>query len=1273
MAILHRHVPMTDPHCINNHSNFQILQNNLNHNSASTNSILNHPDSSQYTLLLLQEQYCPRNTLSSPIHPSWTLIEPTVAEPLHPRVAIYVNNRLIPSSIFAPIHFPFRDVIAVAIKTERSNKPMLIINIYNPHDYNLINPLREYLQQHIRAEDYENIIMAGDFNLHHPLWNPREYTTHDHRADVLIEMMADYGLRLLLPSGTITFPRNGTSIDLVWGNEATQDVLLKCQVSAENDHGSDHLPIESVLDLTPHLHTPSQLPYNYAKTNWSALEDRLTGLLPQIIDCVQATPAMLDQYAEDVVNALTTALAETTPRKKLCPFSKRWWNDSLTQLRREVNRKRNLYRRTRNEREGAAWRSARDEYRHEIKRAKERMWRQFIEDADERTIWTAKKYLDSMPTPHYIPTLNDNANSNEEKAAEFQANFFPLPPPADLSDIPNVVYPSPVPCEIEITMTQIERAVNKMAPNKAPGPDEISNLVVKKTFNTTQQHILALAKASFNIAHFPKIFKRSTTVILRKPSKPDYTKPNAYRPIALESTIGKILESVAAEILSYLSETYELLPVQHFGGRPGRTAEDAMTVLSERIYHAWKEREIYSAVFMDVAGAFNNVHHERLVNNMKQRRIPRSFVKWTESFLKDRSTQLRFNGTTTEAIMTRAGVPQGSPLSPLLYMFYNGDLLEIPQKCGLRLAQSLGFIDDIAYGVQGPTDEDNAETLEHLLHEAEQWRSRHGVKFEKSKYILVHFTRNNTQRTTSPVTVGEVTIQPSNEARYLGVIFDRKLKYQSHIQYVAKKGCKFALAISRVARSTWGAHYRYARQLFTAVVAPRMDYAASIWHRPLKYGKTHAPTQLSKFASAQRIAMKAIIGCFRTTPTPALEVETALSPAHIRLQSKILRTFTRMQTLVEGNPVSFCIERAIRSKSNKVISNLEYIARSFPEYANTEMEKIKPFIRPPWWATPVHIHLDTSKKEAKNRHDSAMHDQNTVCIYTDGSGIDGQIGAAAYCPTLGETKQQYLGTESLFNVYVAEVTAMTLAIEILQSTERRYNKCVIYADSQPAIKAIAKPARQSGQAIIQETLDAIESFQSEQPNLTVSLEWVPGHVNIKGNEKADEAAKEAAKSLGRAEIAQFKHKALKSSRDMIIKKNALTEWTKAWQSGKENAMHLRRITKRPKIESGPKLYNNITTRPKMATLARLRTGHCSLNQYLYRIGVEESPRCAQCTNGGIEDVEHFLVRCTKHERERAALIKNVGIGGMEAEKLLGDPDFIKHTLDFVEKVARFSS
>ena len=131
-----------------------------------------------------------------------------------------------------------------------------------------------------------------------------------------------------------------------------------------------------------------------------------------------------------------------------------------------------------------------------------------------------------------------------------------------------------------------------------------------------------LMQASLDLGHFPKLFKHTTTVVLRKPGKPDYAKVKAYRPIALENTIGKVMESVIAEIMGYLTEEHELLPTQHYGGRPGRSADDAMMMLSEDIYQAWKEKKIFTAIFMDVAGAFNNVHHKRLIHDMRKRRIP---------------------------------------------------------------------------------------------------------------------------------------------------------------------------------------------------------------------------------------------------------------------------------------------------------------------------------------------------------------------------------------------------------------------------------------------------------------------------------------------------------------------------------------------------------------------------------------------------------------------------------------------------------------------------
>ena len=82
-------------------------------------------------------------------------------------------------------------------------------------------------------------------------------------------------------------------------------------------------------------------------------------------------------------------------------------------------------------------------------------------------------------------------------------------------------------------------------------------------------------------------------------------------------------------------------------------------------------------------------------------------VQWINSFLKGRSTQLRFNGAMSERITTPAGIPQGSPLSPLLYMYYNADLLDIPKHRGI----SQGFIDDIVFGVKECTDIDNVSKL----------------------------------------------------------------------------------------------------------------------------------------------------------------------------------------------------------------------------------------------------------------------------------------------------------------------------------------------------------------------------------------------------------------------------------------------------------------------------------------------------------------------------------------------------------------------------------
>ena len=141
---------------------------------------------------------------------------------------------------------PFSDVTEITLNTSH-RKPSLFVNIYNPGDKDILSELQEHLRKNINPQDYNIIIIGGDFNAHHPLWNPSAYMRHDAKADTLVDMMAELGMNMLLPSGTITYPDTGTAIDLVWGNNEAVNQTITCRIAEEHDHSSDHLPIETTI------------------------------------------------------------------------------------------------------------------------------------------------------------------------------------------------------------------------------------------------------------------------------------------------------------------------------------------------------------------------------------------------------------------------------------------------------------------------------------------------------------------------------------------------------------------------------------------------------------------------------------------------------------------------------------------------------------------------------------------------------------------------------------------------------------------------------------------------------------------------------------------------------------------------------------------------------------------------------------------------------------------------------------------------------------------
>ena len=204
--------------------------------------------------------------------------------------------------------------------------------------------------------------------------------------------------------------------------------------------------------------------------------------------------------------------------------------------------------------------------------------------------------------------------------------------------------------------------------------------------------------------------------------------------------------------------------------------------------------------------------------------------------------------------------------------------------------------------------------------------------------------------------------------------------------------------------------------------------------------------------------MKAILGCYHTTPTAAMEIETGLPPTWLRLQTKVLLAATRLQSLSARHPIQPWVEEACRT-STAVIkhrSTLGNIYNQFP-FTTARIESIEPYIRAPWWTTQAVIQVAESKKIAKARHDNCATDNDTMIIFTDGSGIDKGIGAAAFNMNTSQVSHQHLGRQTHFNVYRAELTAINLGITQWIDYCSTYPNCHIFTNSQAAYASIEKP------------------------------------------------------------------------------------------------------------------------------------------------------------------------------------------------------------------------
>ena len=612
----------------NENEKLRILQINLNKSEKAHLEIINERLSGEYDIILIQE---PHTTIFNAVR------TPTNFRPVFPshrfqsqeqiRSVIWVNKK-IDTKNWTILDIPGSNDLT-AIQLEGPYGKISIFNIYNDctHSRNEI-ALRQFIHDstnNILATDNHHMIWAGDFNRHHPLWDDDEdthlFTSQATRmAEGLIELLATYDLVMSLPKGIPTLQHMVTKRysrpDNFFTTPAIGDLITKCEVIPSlRPTSTDHFPIVTNI-LLPQARIKTSPAHNFREVDWDNFRQKLKLKL----NAIPESPAIRgpDDLAQ-VTSLLTTIIQNTIleeiPKTKPRPDSKRWWNGDLKKMKKEIDRLRAL---------SYKFRVIADHYSHDklrrlsnkygdaIIQAKRQHWAAYLEEMSAADIWTANKFIREPAgdggSPR-IPTLKTKneagaivtVNSNKDKANLFAKTFFPLPPPPPEIQEQHE-YPEPLPDPPQLTLEQLLQHIYKTAPYKAHGPDGIPNIVLQKCADMIAPRLLCIYRFILQDGIYFEPWKEFTTVGLRKPGKPSYEVPKAYRPIALISTMAKVLTSIVAENLSQLVEQHRLLPRTHFGGRPGRSTVDAVHYLVHKICSAWRTNKVVSVLFLDVEG-----------------------------------------------------------------------------------------------------------------------------------------------------------------------------------------------------------------------------------------------------------------------------------------------------------------------------------------------------------------------------------------------------------------------------------------------------------------------------------------------------------------------------------------------------------------------------------------------------------------------------------------------------------------------------------------------
>lgn len=1292
----------------------RILQHNVHKMKAVHETILEAAATGKADIVCIQEPYTIKlkagyRTLTQP---GFTLVVPfnvrnLEAMPLRPRVLTYVRQGL-PFSVL----FEFGDAES-DIQTLRilASEPFSLLNVYNERQLT-VQPVPETQPRPYTIERTNllsrnidtSTLLLGDFNLHHHWWNSQREHPHEPRADSFANWLMSQNATLIVDDDYVernggTYVNSSTTsvIDLAFSLRSRPGLFTNWRYLQET--GSDHRAIsfDYVSTTTPKTLTRNPA-FNTKTADWSLF--RKEWLAGQADLELQLSLAEISADGDAMARLLSEALQSACQRcmsvKRHSARAKPWWTPELQSQRQAASRAERRYRRGRLSL--VEFHSIRNKYTHAVEDAKSTHWTTFLSDADNEKVYTAWKYTKPATASYFPPIQGPDglANTPEEKEKAFltllgatsSAGVDPRPDVADThdphhdphhdtphdtppNDTDRSIYPWP-----DLTDHEIKEAIMSANAKKAPGPDGMNAKIIQIAFEAHPAPFLSVYKALSRLGIHPTLWKQATGIVLAKDGKADYSVVKSYRIISLLNCLGKVLEKVFATRLGYLANCHDssLLDDTQLGGRKQRSAMDAALVYVSHLQKVKEMKLVPSTLFLDVKGAFDHVSKPCLMRSLRELGLPLVFRKWVASFLQDRTVGLHIEGQPFPMTPVNIGIPQGSPISPLLFLLYARHI--VARVAGDTPQLQLSYIDDFSVTVASKSPRRSAALLEELVTELRAKARDYGIEFEESKTELIHYT-DAAKWASQTVRVGDVTVRPQKMVKWLGFHFDNRLSFKQHVQARTQKAEIAFRGLLRLASNTRGLSIAALRQLYISCVGTVADYGSILWYDPSK-------PQLSLQRVYQKLQSQAaarILGTFRGSPTRAVEVEAGLPPPSIRFAKARMAYAARTLRLQRNHPVRVA-SQPDKDELAPDDSDLPLLGHnmSVKTRLGCIMRELKPLVAGMWrrerrrqeWDSPwqppltdrISIVVDPGPKEdAAVRHAQFLSrlPNDAVTVYTDGSkeGSRCSLAACVVDTKTGEIKTKV--SHRLQDVEVAdcESAAIVEALTLLAKTEKitkQARPCYVFVDSQAAIARLRKHGHFAWQA-----RRVLGTFTSP-----VTVMWCPGHMGIVGNEIADAVARQALESDDERKFSSLGSVFARVRRFTMDKWETLWAFERDTAAGPSHGSHyLRTIGGDPVLRAkAPKVSG-----PRWLTSAyfQMKVGKGNLLPYLLLIKKTDSDRCRRCQEHESESVEHVLLHCAAFSAERQEMAMALSPKSLDLPTLFNTNNGTEVLLKFVRK------